>query len=105
MGLEALRQKRAAELQNQLAEQQAEQEAQQAYELQKEAVLKRVLTPDAKSRLTTLRLANPSLAEQVERLVIYLVQAGQVQKVDDATLKKILSKISGKKRDITIKRK
>ena len=105
MGIEELRQKRAAELQSQLAERQAEQEAQQAYDMQKDAVLKRILTPDAKSRLATLKLGNPSLGEQVEKLIIYLAQSGQAQRIDDATLKKILSKISGKKREITIQRK
>jgi len=105
MDMDELRQKRAAELQAQLVDRQAEQETQQAYEFQKDSMLKRAMTADAKSRLTTLKLANPTLGEQVEKLVIYLVQSGQVTQIDDPTLKKILAKISGKKRKITIKRK
>ncbi|MCK4327178.1 MAG: DNA-binding protein [Candidatus Diapherotrites archaeon] len=105
MDLDELRQKRAADLQAQLADRQAEQETRVAMELQKDAVLKQLLTPAAKSRLTTLKLGNPLLAEQVEKLVIYLAQSGRVQKIDDATLKQLLSKISGEKREITIKRK
>ncbi|MFC2174557.1 DNA-binding protein [archaeon] len=105
MDIEALRQKRAAELQAQLADRQVEQEAQQVHELQKDSVLKSILTPEAKSRLTTLKLGNPTLGEQVEKLVVYLAQSGQVSKIDDTTLKQVLQKISGKKHKITIKRK
>ncbi len=103
--IEALRQRKAAELQKQMEQQQVEQEARQTYELQKDSVLKQILTPEAKSRLTTLKLANPQLAEQVEKLVLYLAQSGQVQRMDDLTLKKILAKISGRKKEITVKRK
>lgn len=105
MTIDELRQKRAAQLQQQLVDQQAAQEQQQAVDLQIEGVLKKILTPEAKSRLSTLKLGNPSLAEQVEKLVLYLAQSGQVAKIDDATLKKILLKIRGKKRNITIQRK
>lgn len=105
MTIEELRQKRAQELQQRLAQQQAEAEAQQQFEMQKDTLLKKVMTPEAKSRLTTLKLANPSLGEQVEKLIIYLAQSGQVQKIDDPTFKKILEKIRAKKKDITITRK
>lgn len=103
--LEVLRQRKAAELQRQIEQRQAELEAQQQYELQKDAVLKQILTPDAKSRITTLKLGNPMLGEQVEKLLLYLAQTGQVQRIDDDTLRKILARINGRKHEITIKRK
>jgi len=103
--LEALRQRRIAELQRQAVDQQAEQEEQAAFEFKKDAVLKQFLTQEARSRLSTLKLGNPKLADQVEKLLLYLAQSGQVQRIDDLTLKKILAKISGRKREITIKRK
>ena len=105
MDLEELRQRKTAELQQRLSEQQSEQEAVQEFEMKKDSLLKKVMTPDAKSRLTRLKLANASFGEQVEKLILYLAQSGQITKVDDSTLKMILEKIRGKKRDITITRK
>ena len=105
MDLEELRKRRAVELQQQMGEQQAEAEASRAYEMQIDQELKKILTPEAKSRLSTLKLANPTLAAQVEKLVIYVAQTQNIPKIDDVILKKILTKISGKKRDITIIRK
>ncbi len=105
MDIEELRQRRAAELQRQLAQQQAEAEAQAQYEMQKESLLKKVMAPDAKSRLTRLKLANPALAGKVEQLLIYLAQSGKIQRIDDATFKEILLKIRGKRKETTIIRK
>ena len=105
MDLEELRRRKTAELQKQIEGQQAEAVAARHYDMQKDAALKQILTPEAKSRLTTLKLANPQLADQVEKLVIYVAQTQNISKIDDASLKTILAKISGKKRDITIIRK
>ena len=105
MEADELRQRRMRELQERFAQQQAEAEEAARYNQQKDALLKKIMLPDAKSRLTRLKLANPTLGEQVEQLIIYLAQSGKVQKIDDATFKSILLKIKGKKKDITIRRK
>lgn len=105
MDAEELRQRRARELQEQFAQQRAQAEEAARYELQKETLLKQVMTHDAKSRLTRLKLANPARGEQVEQLILYLAQSGKVQKIDDQTFKTILLKIKGKRKDITIRRK
>jgi len=105
MDVDELRQRRAREIQERFAQQQADAEAEARYNLQKETLLKAVMTPDAKSRLTRLKLANPQLGEQVEQLIAYLAQSGKVQKIDDTTFKSILLKIKGKKKNITIRRK
>jgi len=105
MDADELRQRRAREIQERFAQQQAEAEAEARHSLQKETLLKAVMTPDAKSRLTRLKLANPMLGEQVEQLIVYLAQSGKVRKIDDTTFKSILLKIKSKRKDITITRK
>lgn len=106
MDIDELRQRKAAELQDRIARRQSEEEALAQFEAQKDALLRKALTPDARSRLATLKLANPHLAEQVEALIVHLVQSGQLKSaVDDTTLRQLLARISGGKRQITIKRK
>ncbi len=93
-----------AQLQNEVAYRQQEQAQQQQFEAQKDLALNAALTPDAKARLTNLRLANPTLAEQVEQLVIYVFQQTH-KKLSDAELRAVLEKIRGKKKEIKIIRK
>jgi programmed cell death protein 5 len=87
--------------QYQAAQQQAQQ--QQADEA-KQTILRQILTPEARERLTSLKLARPQLAEQVEMQLISLAQSGRLQTViDDAKLKILLQQIQPKKREIKIK--
>ncbi|MCD4740716.1 DNA-binding protein [archaeon] len=103
--LEELRKRKLAQMQEGIARQQEAQEQENAMEVQKEVLLKQVLTPEAKSRLTNIKLANPEFATQIEYLLLRLYQTGQVKKIDDQQLKAILLKITKNKRDITITRK
>lgn len=103
--LDQIRKRKLQQMEEEFAKQQEYQEQEKALEVQKELVLKQILTPEAKARLTNIKLANPEFAGQVEYLLIRLYQTGQVNKIDDGQLKKILIKISGKKRDIKIVRK
>ncbi len=104
--LEALRQKRYSELQQQQA-QQSEVEAQkQQFEMQKQAVLRQILTPEARDRLSNIRLANPEQANAVEMQLIQLAQSGRLQGViNDTMLRDILGQIAPKQREITIQRR
>jgi len=104
--LEAIRQKRMAELQNQAQNQAVQQEQAQRYEAQKLGILRQILTPEARDRLANIRLANPSLAESVESQLIQLAQSGRLRGViDDAMLKNILGQITPQQREITIERR
>lgn len=107
--LEELRKKRAQELQQQTdsEETKKQQEAQQKQlEEQKKAILRSILTTDAKQRLSNIKLARPQVGEQIENQLIMLAKSGRLQqKITDAQLRELLRKIMPKKRDINIKRR
>jgi len=113
--LEELRKRRLAELQKQQQMQQMQQpDPQAAYqqeqakaemEAQKQAILRQILTPEARERLTTLKMSRPALGEQLELQLISLAQGGRLQsKIDDAQLKALLRRLQPKKRKTSITR-
>ena len=104
--LEAIRQRRMAEMQQQAQNQAAQQEQAQRIEAQKQGILRQILTSEARDRLANIRLANPQMAESVENQLIQLAQSGRLRGViDDAMLKNILVQVSPQRREITIERR
>ena len=104
--LAALRQKRMAEIQQQAQQQAAQEEQAKQFEMQKQSVLRQILTPEARDRLGNIRLANPQMADSVEMQLIQLAQSGRLMgPIDDAMLKNILGQITPQKREITIQRR
>ncbi|HVO78004.1 MAG TPA: DNA-binding protein [Methanomassiliicoccales archaeon] len=104
--LDELRRRRMADLQRQQEQQVMAAERQREVDQQKQAIMRQILTPEARDRLATLRMAYPDVVRSVEDQLIALVQAGRInQQVDDNTLKAILRKVAPQKRDITIERK
>ncbi len=104
--LDELRRRRMADLQRQQEQQVMAAERQHEIDQQKQAIMRQILTPEARDRLATLRMAYPDVVRSVEDQLIALVQAGRItQQVDDNTLKAILRKVAPQKRDITIERK
>jgi programmed cell death protein 5 len=104
--LDEIRKRKLMELQRKLEEEKLKEEQRVQQELQIRALLKQILTPEARARLANIRLANPSYASQIEALLIQLAQTGRItQKINDEQLKLILSKIGKKKRDFRIIRK
>ena len=108
--LEALRQRRMAELQqNQqqaVAQQQAAEQQRQQMELQKQMILRQILTPDARDRLSNIRVANPEICNAVEMQLIQLAQSGRLQGVvNDDMLRNFLRQVSPQHREITIERR
>src|SRR5690606_28659652 len=96
--LNEIRKRRLAELQrlqaqNQQAEIQAAYQQEQAraeIEAQKQAILRQILTTEARERLTALKLSRPALVEQLEMQLISLAQTGRLpSKIDDEPLKKL----------------
>ncbi len=105
--LEEIRRRKLMELQRQreLEELQKE-EMKRQYEMQKRAILRAILEPEAKERLSRVKLAHPELAEAVENQLIYLAQSGRIQsKITDEMLVEILKRIQPKKRETRIIRK
>jgi len=104
--LEALRQRRLAEMQ-QSGQQQAEaKERARQMEVQKQAMLRQILTPEARDRLSNVRVANPDIANMVEGQLIQLAQSGRLAgMVTDAMLRDILMRVTPQRREITIERR
>ena len=103
--LEALRRKRLLELQKRLLEEQRRIQAEQQARAMRKAALRAILTPEARARLTNLRLVRPELATQVENYLISLAQAGRINTpITDEQLKRLLAILASRKREIRIRR-
>jgi len=103
--LEALRRKRLLELQRRLLEEERRAQIQQELEAQRRLVLQRILTPEARRRLTTLRMVKPEFVTQLENQLIQLAQRGAIKiPITDEQLKRLLSKLSTYKREVRIRR-
>jgi len=97
--LERLRQQRMAELQARAAEEQARRQR----EMERAAVMRMVLTPEARQRLNNLKLIKPDLAEKVETYLLQAVQTGNVRlPLGDEELKALLDRLLPKKRETKI---
>ncbi|USS40675.1 DNA-binding protein [Thermococcus aggregans] len=101
--IEEIRKRKLLELQKRLAEQQKEEEerARQEMELeaQLDAIMKQILTPEARERLARVKLVRPELARQVELILVQLYQAGQItERITDEKLKRILAQIDARTR-------
>ncbi|MFQ6107586.1 MAG: DNA-binding protein [Thermoplasmata archaeon] len=104
--LEEIRRRRLEQLQREREQRLIEQEQAAQIEAQRQMLLRKILTPEARERLGRVALAYPDVARGVENQLIALVQAGRVQSmIDDASLREILRKVMPKKRDIRIERR
>jgi programmed cell death protein 5 len=107
--LESIKEKRMEELKQRLAQQQAKQEDALKAEMQLDAALKHLLSPEAKARLSNVKLVNEQLYLGAAQAVLYLAKLGKIgahKKLGDAQMKELLEKISKQtKREIKIKRK
>jgi programmed cell death protein 5 len=103
--LEQLRRRRLTELQRAAAEEDRRAEAQQQVQVQKQAILKRILTMEARQRLTNIKMVKPEFADQLELQLIQLAQSGRVKlPISDAQLKEALVRLQSQKKDIKIRR-
>lgn len=103
--MEELRRRRLLQLQQQLAEQQRQAQTQQRIEQQKQVILRRILTPAARQRLTNLKMVKPNFTAQLELELIQLAQQGKISvPVTDEQLKTILVQLQSRRRDIKIRR-
>lgn len=107
--LEELRRRKMAQLQqsqeSQLQQQAMMEERAKQMEAERQAIMRQLLTPEARERLAKVRMAYPDVAAAVEEQLIRLMQMGRIQnQIDDATLKAILRQISPQSREIKIER-
>jgi programmed cell death protein 5 len=98
--LEAIRQKKMASLKQQALREQAEEQAAAEAQAQKDAVLRQILTPEARQRLTNIKMVKPQFAEQIEMQLIQLAGTGRLKnQVTDEQLKTLLQQLQGKERE------
>jgi programmed cell death protein 5 len=103
--LNAIRQRRYSELQRAAVDEQRQNETRRQFEAQKQAALKLILTPEARQRLTNIRMVKPEFADQIEVQLIQLAQTGRVKvPISDDELKKALSRLQSQRKEIRIRR-
>ncbi len=104
--LEAIRRRKLEELQLQRQQQEVFEEQRRVMESEKQVIMRQILTPKARERLGTLKTARPELVSAIEDQLIALARAGRVVgQIDDGELRKLLSRLMPKKREIKIERR
>ena len=105
--LERLKAQRMAELQARQQQSAEQQRVAAEAEAQKQSLMRRLLTPEARQRLANIKLVRPEFSQQLELELVQLAQTGKVTlPITDGQLKRLLTQIEGqqKKRDISIRR-
>jgi len=105
--LERLKAERMSELQARQQQSAEQQRAAADAEAQKQTLMRRLLTPEARQRLANIKMVRPDFGQQLELELVQLAQAGRVPlPITDDQLKKLLVQIEGqqKKREISIRR-
>lgn len=72
---------------------------------QREAALKQLLDPQARTRLGNIRMVRPELASMLENYLMTMAAQGRIQSVSDEQLKQILLSMQQPKRDFRISRR
>jgi programmed cell death protein 5 len=102
--LEAIRKRKMAELQNQALKEQAQEQAVAEAQAQKEAILRQILTPEARARLSNIKMVKPQFAEQIEMQLIQLASSGRLRgQVTDEQLKALLAQLQERERERKVK--
>ena len=103
--LEAIRRRKLSAYQQRASEEQRQTQAEKQVEAQKEALLRQILSPEARQRLTNLKMVKPEFIEQLELQIIQLAQTGKIPiPLSDAQLKQILIQLQSRKREPKITR-
>lgn len=103
--LDAIRKRKLLSLQHRVTDEQKQSQEAQQLEAQKQELLKQILSPEARQRLTNLKMVKAEFTDQLELQLIQLAQTGKLPiPLSDAQLKQILLQLQSRKRDIKIRR-
>jgi programmed cell death protein 5 len=102
--LEEIRRRKLLAMQ-QRGDEQKQAQVERQLEAQKEALLRKILSPEARQRLTNLKMVKQEFTEQLELQLIQLAQSGKLPiPLPDAQLKQILIQLQSRKREPKIRR-
>ena len=103
--LDQIRKRKLLSMQNRMGDEQKQAQVQQQIEQQKQALLAKILTPEARQRLNNLKMVKAEFAEQIELQLIEMAQSGRLPiPLSDAQLKSILLQLQSRKRETKIRR-
>jgi programmed cell death protein 5 len=98
--LDEIRQRKIAAMREEAVQDEARQQQIAEAQAQKEAILRQILTPEARQRLTNIKMVKPQFAEQIEMQLIQLASAGRLRdRVTDEQLKSLLLQLQGQERE------
>ena len=102
--LDEIRKRKLLSMQNRMSDERQTQ-AEQQIDAQKQALLKQILSTEARQRLNNLKMIKPEFAEQIEMQLIQMAQTGKLPiPLSDAQLKQILVQLQSRKRETKITR-
>jgi programmed cell death protein 5 len=103
--LNQIRRRKLLSMQQRVNDEQRQSQEESQIEAQKQALLSKILAPDARQRLNNLKMVKPEFAEQIELQLIQMAQTGKLPiPLSDAQLKQILIQLQSRKREPTIRR-
>jgi len=103
--LEQIRRRKLSSLQHRVTDEQRQSSEEAQFEAQKQALLNKILSPEARQRLNNLKMVKPEFAGQIELQLIQMAQTGKLPiPLSDAQLKGILIQLQSRKREPTIRR-
>ncbi len=103
--LEQIRKRKLLSMQSRVSDEQRQAQAEQQIEDQKQALLAKILAPEARQRLNNLKMVKKDFAENIEMQLIEMSQTGKLPiPLSDAQLKSILVQLQSRKRETKIRR-
>ena len=103
--LDQIRKRKLSSMQNRVSDEQRQSQEEAQFEAQKQALLNKILSPEARQRLNNLKMVKAEFAGQIELQLIQMAQTGKLPvPLSDAQLKSILIQLQSRKREPTIRR-
>jgi programmed cell death protein 5 len=103
--LDQIRKRKLLSMQQRVSDEQRQAREEDQLEAQKQALLAKILAPEARQRLNNLKMVKPEFAEQIEMQLIQMAQTGKLPiPLSDLQLKQILIQLQSRKREPTIRR-